>query len=150
MGRNNRFFEKRNGADALSCALIVFAFFLVVLILICKGTYLTLIALLPVGIAVLRILSKNLGRRAEENEAFVGFFRRFSGRFRLTRDRIRDRKTHLYFRCGCCEKWIRVERGKGVVEVVCPGCHTVSRLDTGAPQNARDNGGPTENAARRL
>jgi len=131
MGRKDRFFSERNGADALSCALIVFAFFLVFLILVCHGRYLTLIALIPIGFAIFRILSRNLERRTAENEAFVGFFRSLRGRFRLTRDRYRDRKTHLYFRCGCCEKWIRVERGNGMIDVVCPGCRTVSRIDTG-------------------
>lgn len=131
MGRKDRFFEERNGADALSCFLILLAFFLLLLILLCHGRYLTLIALVPLGFAIYRILSKNLERRAAENKAFVGFFRSLGGRFRLSRDRFRDRNTHVYFRCGCCEKWIRVARGQGVVEVVCPGCHTVSRLDTG-------------------
>ena len=132
MGRKDRFFEERNGADALSCGLILLALFLLLLILLCHGRFLTLIALVPLGFAIFRILSKNLERRTAENEAFVGFFRSFKGRRRLLRDRFRDRKTHVYFRCGCCEKWIRVARGQGVVEVVCPGCHTVSRLDTGS------------------
>ncbi|MBO4283097.1 MAG: hypothetical protein J5958_00600 [Clostridia bacterium] len=134
MGRKDRFFEERNGADALSCGLILLALFLLLLILLCHGRFLTLIALIPLGFAIYRILSKNLERRAKENEAFVGFFRSLKGRRRLLRDRFRDRKTHVYFRCGCCEKWIRVARGQGVVEVVCPGCHTVSRLDTGSDQ----------------
>ena len=137
MGRKNRFFEERNGADALSCSLIAFAFFLVFLILVCHGRYLTLIALIPIGFAVFRILSKNLEKRAKENKKFVGFFGSFGGRIRLARDRFRDRNTHIYFRCGCCEKWIRVARGQGTVEVVCPGCHTVSRLDTGASEKER-------------
>ena len=131
MGRKDRFFNERNGADALSCFLIALALLLVLLILIFHGRFLTLIALIPIGFAIFRILSRDLEKRAAENEAFVGFFTSLAGRIRLTRDRFRDRKTHLYFRCGCCERWIRVERGHGEVKVTCPGCHTVSRLDTG-------------------
>ena len=140
MGRKDRFFEERNGADALSCCLILLALFLLLLILLCHGRFLTLIALIPLGFAIFRILSKDLERRTAENRAFVGFFRTLGGRRRLLRDRFRDRKTHVYFRCGCCEKWIRVARGQGVVEVVCPGCHTVSRLDTGSEktEDAKD------------
>ena len=138
MDKKDRFFNERNGADALSCFLIGVAFFLVILFLIAQWNYLTLIALIPIGFAIFRILSKNLERREKENEAFVRFFRTLSGRCRLTRDRFRDRKTHVYFRCGCCEKWIRVERGQGEVEVTCPGCHTVSRLDTGTPKTEKD------------
>lgn len=145
MGRKNRFFEERNGADALSLFLIALALFLVVLFLLIPGhNYLTLIALIPVGFAVFRILSKDLERRAAENKSFVGFFRSFSGRCRRTRDRIRDRNTHVYFQCGCCERWIRVERGHGVVEVTCPGCRTVSRLDTGASKTDGDGDGSNE------
>lgn len=138
MGRKDRFFEERNGADALSCFLIVLAFLLVFVILLCRGRFLTLIALIPLGAAVFRILSKNLARRTKENEAFVGFFSRLTGRLRLFHDRFRDRNTHVYFRCGCCERYIRVERGNGVVEVTCPCCHTVSRLDTGTPPQKSD------------
>lgn len=138
MGRKDRFFNERNGADALSCFLIGVAFFLVILFLIAQWNYLTLIALIPIGFAIFRILSRDLEKRAAENEAFVGFFRSLAGRFRLTRDRFRDRKTHLYFRCGCCERWIRVERGHGEVKVTCPGCHTVSRLDTGKEKPDED------------
>lgn len=139
MGRKDRFFNERNGADALSCSLIALGLFLVFLILVCHGRFLTLIALVPVGFAIFRILSRDLQKRTAENEAFVGFFRSFGGRWRLFRDRFRDRKTHVYFKCGCCEKWIRVERGQGVVEVVCPGCNTVSRLDTGSPKTEEEN-----------
>lgn len=138
MGRKDRFFNERNGADALSCFLIALALLLVLLILIFHGRFLTLIALIPIGFAIFRILSRDLEKRAAENEAFVGFFTSLAGRFRLTRDRFRDRKTHLYFRCGCCERWIRVERGHGEVKVTCPGCHTVSRLDTGKEKPDED------------
>lgn len=138
MGRKDRFFNERNGADALSCFLIALALLLVLLILIFHGRFLTLIALIPIGFAIFRILSRDLEKRAAENEAFVGFFTSLAGRIRLTRDRFRDRKTHLYFRCGCCERWIRVERGHGEVRVTCPGCHTVSRLDTGKEPDEED------------
>lgn len=148
MEKKDRFFNERNGADALSCFLIGVAFFLLILFLIAQWNYLTLIALIPVGFAIFRILSKNLERREKENEAFVRFFRSLSGRCRLTRDRVRDRKTHVYFRCGCCEKWIRVERGQGEVEVTCPGCHTVSRLDTGTPKTEKDEAEDPETARR--
>ena len=148
MEKKDRFFNERNGADALSCFLIGVAFFLLILFLIAQWNYLTLIALIPVGFAIFRILSKNLERREKENEAFVRFFRSLSGRCRLTRDRVRDRKTHVYFRCGCCEKWIRVERGQGEVEVTCPGCHTVSRLDTGTPKAEKDEAEEPETARR--
>ena len=148
MEKKDRFFNERNGADALSCFLIGVAFFLLILFLIAQWNYLTLIALIPVGFAIFRILSKNLERREKENEAFVRFFRSLSGRCRLTRDRVRDRKTHVYFRCGCCEKWIRVERGQGEVEVTCPGCHTVSRLDTGTVKTKEDEAEEPQTARR--
>ena len=144
MERKDRFFNERNGADALSCFLIGLALFLVLLILLCHGRFLTLIALIPIGFAIFRILSRNLEKRSAENEAFVRFFTTLSGRFRRTHDRIRDRKTHVYFRCGCCERWIRVERGQGEVEVTCPGCHTVSRLDTGIPEDKQEELSPND------
>ena len=64
MGRKDRFFEERNGADALSCFLIVLAFLLVFVILLCRGRFLTLIALILVLAFPVLIVALYLGIRA--------------------------------------------------------------------------------------
>lgn len=131
MNRRNGFFGSRYGADALSAVLIAAAGLILLVVLFSGGRFLSLIALVPVGYAVFRILSADLPAREAENRAFLGFFLWIRAFFRLTWCRFRDRKTHLYFRCACCGRVLRVQRGSGVMTVSCPHCRTATQLNTG-------------------
>ena len=68
-----------------------------------------------VGTIFFRILSKNIAKRRRENEKFTGFFK-------LWRNKIRDRKTHVYRRCPSCHVTLRLPKAKGKHTVVCPKC----------------------------
>ena len=71
---------------------------------------------------VFRALSRNTYRRAAENHVFVRILRGFTGFFVLQRNRIRDRKTHVYRRCPSCHAALRLPRIAGSHTVVCPRC----------------------------
>ncbi len=134
MNDQRDFFSKRYGADALSAALIALSgaiLFFVLILASSRGRFWALLALLPLGYAAFRILSTNLQKRERENKAFVTFFLGIKGNLRLLFCRIRDRNTHIYFRCPCCRRALRVARAQGEIQVACPNCRTVSRLDTG-------------------
>ena len=62
-----------------------------------------------------RMFSRNVIKRRRENEAFCGFFK-------LLRNRLRDRKTHVYRKCPSCRAVLRLPRAKGKHTVVCPRC----------------------------
>ena len=62
-----------------------------------------------------RMLSRNIAKRRRENERFCGFFR-------LRKNKIRDRKTHVYRTCPNCRAVLRLPRAKGKHNVVCPRC----------------------------
>ena len=62
-----------------------------------------------------RIFSRNVTKRRRENERFCGFFR-------LRRNKLRDRKTHVYRKCPKCRAVLRLPRAKGKHTVVCPRC----------------------------
>ena len=134
MTRQRDFFAKRYGADALSAALIALSGLILLLVLVCGGRFFALFALLPLSLAALRILSKDCKRRERENAAFLSFFLGIRGNLRLFACRFRDRKTHIYFRCPCCHRVLRVAQAQGEIKVACPNCRTVSRLDTGAAE----------------
>lgn len=76
--------------------------------------YLLLTSLLVVWI-FFRMFSRNIAKRRRENEKFCGFFK-------LWRNRIRDRKTHVYRKCPKCGAVLRLPRAKGKHNVVCPRC----------------------------
>ena len=139
MSNQRDFFSKRYGADALSAALIALSGVILLLVLILassRGRFWALLALIPLALAAFRILSKNTVRRERENKAFVTFFLGIKGNLRLLLCRIRDRNTHIYFRCPCCRRALRVARAQGEIRVACPNCRTVSRLDTGEKRGA--------------
>ena len=62
-----------------------------------------------------RNFSKNVAARRKENERFCGFFK-------LRRNMLRDRKTHVYRKCPKCRAVLRLPRAKGKHTVVCPRC----------------------------
>ena len=62
-----------------------------------------------------RMFSRNIAKRRRENEKFCGFFR-------LRRNKIKDRKTHVYRKCPKCKAVLRLPKAKGKHSVVCPRC----------------------------
>ena len=62
-----------------------------------------------------RMFSRKIQKRRRENEKFCGFFK-------LIRNRIRDRKTHVYRKCPRCKAILRLPKAKGKHPVVCPRC----------------------------
>lgn len=71
---------------------------------------------------VFRILSHNIAARKRENNAFFGLFGRTKNFFILQKNKIRDRKTHVYRKCPGCHSVIRLPKRKGIHPVVCPKC----------------------------
>ena len=69
-----------------------------------------------------RFFSKNIYARQKENGRFMSFFRKAKAFFKLQKDRVRDRKTHVYKKCTKCKAVIRLPRKKGKHTVVCPKC----------------------------
>ena len=117
--------QGRNGVDALYNFLLIVCLFLIIIALFLQGipklivnaVYITLISW-----ALFRYLSKNLYKRRKENADFLRFAKGFTSFFRLQRDRIRDRKTHVYRKCPKCRAVLRLPRAKGKHFVVCPRC----------------------------
>ena len=62
-----------------------------------------------------RVMSRNIAKRRRENERFTGYFK-------LMRNKRRDRKTHVYRRCPSCKVTLRLPKAKGKHTVVCPKC----------------------------
>ena len=62
-----------------------------------------------------RMMSRNIAKRRRENERFTGYFK-------LMRNKRRDRKTHVYRICPSCKVTLRLPKAKGKHTVVCPKC----------------------------
>ncbi len=124
-----RFMYGRYGGDTLNNVLLgayiflVLAYYIISMLLPLEATgprmilsfahYLLTIPLICV--IFFRIFSRNVAKRRRENERFCGFFR-------LRRNKIRDRKTHVYRKCPKCRAVLRLPKAKGKHTVVCPRC----------------------------
>lgn len=118
-----RFMYGRYGADTLGNCLFITYFVMIIL-----QTFLAFFIKSPIfhliwqtvayaaGIlAICRMLSRKLEKRRRENQRFVGFFK-------LTKNKFKDRKTHVYRTCPSCKATLRLPRAKGEHTVVCPRC----------------------------
>ncbi len=126
--KNNlfRFMYGRYGTYGLDVINTILFFTYVTLVFVCTViaffvhsiwftvAYLVLTAPLAIWMMA-RMFSRNVAARRRENERFCGFFK-------LIRNKIRDRKTHVYRKCPNCKAVLRLPKAKGKHSVVCPRC----------------------------
>ena len=141
----NSFFEKirnfmagRNGFDKLSFAL-VFGY------LLFNGLkmffrfrpvpyyVMLIIALVFLGLAIFRILSKNVWKRQAEEQKFEKAFYRFTSsdfyfkakkKFNRAWTRITQVRTHRFRTCPQCNEHLRMSKKRGKRNITCPKCGT--------------------------
>ncbi len=116
----------RYGPDQLYIALFLVSIILNIVAAILGGSIVALmLEVIGYGLliwAIFRSLSRNIPARRRENDRFlrywwpvrtklVGFFRR-----------MKQRKTHKFFKCPGCGNRLRVPKGKGTIEITCPRC----------------------------
>ena len=101
-----KFMMGRYGADQLNLALIVLALVLsIVFSIVPLGLIGTLIAMIPLVLAVVRMLSRNRTKRAQENLAFLKLWNPVRNWFQWLYLSIRYCKKNRYFLCpgqGIC------------------------------------------------
>ena len=119
-----QFMAGRRGADLLTFVLLIIA---IILSRIAYYTwsiwfYLAFIAVL--SFCVFRFFSRNIPRRAAENEFVLRLFRPIGRWVTGSRQRRYDRQYHRFFRCPQCKERLRVPKGKGKILITCPKCGT--------------------------
>jgi DNA-directed RNA polymerase subunit RPC12/RpoP len=124
-----RFMQGRYGVDELSRFSMGVAFVLILVAMFAgEGTLRSTLDL--IGFAVIvwtyyRIFSRNIPKRYEENQKFLGVTGKVRSRFQREKNLMSQRKTHHIYTCPGCGQKIRIPRGSGKkVEIDCPKCHT--------------------------
>lgn len=69
-----------------------------------------------------RAMSKNFEARRKELNWFLRWSEKPRAELKLLGNKLRDRKTHRYFKCKSCKTVLRVPKGRGKIEVTCPKC----------------------------
>lgn len=117
-----QFMVGRYGSDRfslfLSIAGMIFAFL---------GNFKTLRVLYFIGLAIIvyglyRSFSKNFETRRKELNWYLRMSEKPRAEIKLFANKLRDRKTHKYFKCKSCKTVLRVPKGRGKIEVTCPKC----------------------------
>lgn len=121
-----RFMSGRYGNDKLNNFLLIVALICVLLAYIPYMSFLWLVSLGLIVWTNFRCFSRNIPQRQRELFAFLGFFQKRKKKFALRRQMFRERKTHCYFKCKKCKAVLRVPKGKGMIDVTCPRCQTVT------------------------
>ena len=122
--RLQQFMIGRYGQDNLGRFLNIAA-----LIILLLGSFLlpqlTGAALAIMILCLFRNFSRNTYKRSQENEAFLRLKNKFTGLFTRQIRKLKDRKTHRFFRCSSCKQTLRVPKGKGMISITCPKCRYV-------------------------
>lgn len=110
------------GNDTLNKWLLGAFLILLLLSLLLQSSILNLLAIAVLGYSYFRIFSKNISRRAMENQKFLEItqpVRRFFSGKKVARTQS---KTHQVFTCPKCSQKVRVPKGRGKIQITCPKC----------------------------
>ena len=119
-----QFMNGRYGIDDFGRFLNVSAIVMMVLGLFLLPQ-LSSLAMMLIVIGIFRIMSRNVYKRSQENEAYMRVRYKITGWFSARMQRIKNRKLYRYYRCPQCRQSLRVPKGKGKITVTCPKCQTV-------------------------
>lgn len=114
----------RQGPDDLAVFCTNLAVVIVVVNLFAGLWPLGWVALALIAYAMFRIQSRNLGRRARENEAFLKALGPVRPWVQNPRAAWGELRRYKHARCTSCRQKVRVPRGKGRLRVTCPKCGT--------------------------
>ena len=117
-----KFMMGRYGGDQLSVFLILFSAILTLTAEFAKIPLLAGIGYIPLGIALFRMLSRNVSKRSMENYKFAILISPVYSWFHKAGERLQNIKTHRYYTCPNCKQSLRVPRGKGKIVITCPKC----------------------------
>ena len=118
-----KFMEGRYGGDQLTVGLLILAILMTLLGQLLRLPIIDILGYLPLVWALFRMLSRNKLQRSKENYKFMMVLSPVYSRYRVIRDRLRD-KEHRYYRCPKCGASLRVPKGKGRIAITCPKCKT--------------------------
>lgn len=127
--RFRQFMYGRYGNDKLNIALLVLWMLLafVNLFLRLNAAYYA-VSLFFLLVIFYRMLSRDIERRYRENAWFERIWSRVKGSCRLQLLKIRQFRTHRFFKCPACRATVRIPRRTGKLTVTCTRCgHTFEK-----------------------
>ncbi len=116
-----QFMMGRYGNDQLNLALMIFGCVLTFVLSLFDVPYVRYLGLIPYIIAVVRMLSKDIGKRQQENLKFLKLSAPWR-QFIIKKVKQFQDKDHRYYQCPQCHQTLRVPKGRGKIKISCPHC----------------------------
>ncbi len=117
-----RFMQGRYGNDNLNNFLYVVYFVVFLISLFVNSIIIALVETVLIVVVFYRMLSRNIYKRQGENQKYLEISKKPKEFFKLTKNKFRDRKTHVYKTCPACKSNLRLPKVKGKHTAVCPRC----------------------------
>ena len=115
----------RYGTDELNLVLMILGIIVMFLSRIFWFWPLAIISYALYIYALFRMFSRNLQKRAHENEIYLQKTNKWRTSLHQARVRFKNRKQYKYFKCPQCGVRLRLTRGCGEKNIVCSQCkHT--------------------------
>lgn len=124
-----KWMEGRNGMDDLARHLYYVGLALLIISLFDRTGPVSLLAMVVLIYALFRAFSRKVDKRQAENAAYMQKTAGIRKKVEQTRLRFSERKQYRFVKCKC-GVILRVKRGQGVKEIVCPKCREHMTVDT--------------------
>ena len=118
----NRFMAGRYGADELSRVMMFAAVAVMLINLFVRLEILNIVVVALIVIIYLRMFSKNIQKRYEENCKYYALKQKVLAFFGKQKNMAQDLKANHIWKCPECGQKIRIPRGRGKIIVTCPKC----------------------------
>lgn len=122
--RMQRFMAGRYGNDQLNQFIFIVAIISMVLEIITRQSLFYTLTLVLLILAYVRVFSRNINKRYEENMKFLQKKDAIVNKFRKQKYYAAQRRNFHIYTCPQCKQKIRIPKGKGKISITCPKCRT--------------------------
>ena len=122
--RMQRFMAGRYGNDQLNQFIFIVAIISMVLEIITRQSLFYTLTLVLLILAYVRVFSRNINKRYEENMKFMQKKDAILNKFRKQKYYAAQRRNFHIYTCPQCKQKIRIPKGKGKISITCPKCRT--------------------------
>ena len=122
--RMQRFMAGRYGNDQLNQFIFIVAIISMVLEIITRQSLFYTLTLVLLILAYVRVFSRNINKRYEENMKFLQKKDTILNKFIKQKYYAAQRRNFHIYTCPQCKQKIRIPKGKGKISITCPKCRT--------------------------
>ena len=117
-----QFMAGRYGTDDLSKFMLGSAVVLMVINIFLRIPVLNSLVVIVLALVYVRMFSKNIQKRYQENLKYLEYKQRFFGFFKADNRSAEEKQAYHIYRCPKCRQKIRIPKGRGKIVITCPKC----------------------------